>query len=71
MIILTPSLIGLQNNGEPQLLSNTVGIFFFFAILVIKGISKISKVAVPGDSKKINFVLMEIFFSKLLMFFIG
>ena len=66
---INPNLIGLQNNGEAQVLSNTVGIFFFFAILVINGISKISNVAVPGDSKKINFVFFEISFSKFLILF--
>ena len=51
IIISIPNLIGLQNKGEAQVLSITVGIFFFLAIFVMKGISIISKVAVPGDSK--------------------
>ena len=46
-----PSLIGLQNNGDAHVLSITVGILFFLAIFVMKGISIISNVAVPGDSK--------------------
>ena len=71
MIIFIPSLTGLQNNGDAQVLSKTVGIFFLIAILVINGISRISKVAVPGDSKNINFVFFEINFSKFLIFFIG
>ena len=51
IIILTPSFIGSQKRGDAQVLSRTVGIFFFFAIVVILGISRISNVAVPGDSK--------------------
>ena len=51
MITLIPRLIGSQNKGDAQVLSKTVGIFFLLAILVINGISIISKVAVPGDSK--------------------
>ena len=70
-MILTPSLIGLQNNGDAQVLSKTVGMFFFFAILVINGISSISNVAVPGDSKKINFVFFEISLLKFLIFLVG
>jgi len=36
----------------------------------MKGISIISKVEVPGDSKNISFVLFEIFFSKLFIFLV-
>ena len=56
MIILTPNFNGLQNIGDAQVLSITVIILYFFAIFVILGTSIISNVAVPGDSKKINFV---------------
>ena len=51
IITLIPSLIGSQYKGDAQVLSKTVGIFFLLAILVINGISTISKVAVPGDSR--------------------
>ena len=71
IITLTPNLNGWQNNGEAHVLSQTVTILYFFAIFVINGISSISKVAVPGDSKKINFVFFVISFSKFSIFLIG
>ena len=70
-IIFTPNLSGLQNIGEAQVLSATVIILFFFAIFVILGKSIISKVAVPGDSKKINYVLFFMSLSNLSIFLVG
>ena len=49
--ILIPNFNGSQKRGDAQVLSITVGTFFFFAIFVILGISSISNVAVPGDSR--------------------
>ena len=63
IIMFIPSSIGLQNIGDAHVLSITVGIFFLLAILVIFGISRISNVAVPGDSKYINLVFGLINFS--------
>jgi len=69
--MFTPNLNGLQKIGEAQVLSDTVIKLYFFAIFVIFGKSIISKVVVPGDSKKINLVFFFINFSKLFIFLVG
>ena len=66
--MFTPNLNGLQKIGEAQVLSDTVIKLYFFAIFVIFGKSIISKVVVPGDSKKINLVFFLLIFRNYLYF---
>ena len=56
----TPRSKGFKNNGVAHVLSMTVGIPNLFAIFTIAGMSWISKVFEPGDSKKMSFVLLLI-----------
>ena len=57
----TPRSKGFKNNGVAHVLSMTVGMPALFAIFTIAGISWISKVLEPGDSKKISLVLSLIY----------
>ena len=62
--ISKPSSKGLRYNGVPQVLSNNVNIFFFFASVTILERSWNSNVILPGFSTKIIFVFFVTLFFK-------